>query len=93
MIHYDRWWNPAVEDQASDRAHRIGQTRGVNVYRLVTRGTIEERVQRMLEDKRALARKVLEVADDGFLTELDDEALGALLRLDDPEGPDAEDLR
>jgi superfamily II DNA or RNA helicase len=83
VIHYDRWWNPAVEDQASDRAHRIGQTRGVNVYRMVTRGTLEERVQRMLEDKRALARKVLEVADDGFLTELDDEALGALLRLDD----------
>jgi len=83
VIHYDRWWNPAVEDQASDRAHRLGQRRGVNVYRLVTKGTLEERVQRLLEDKRALARKVLEVADDGFLTELDDEALGALLRLDD----------
>ena len=88
VIHYDRWWNPAVEDQASDRAHRIGQLRGVNVYRLVTRGTLEERVQRMLEDKRALAQQVLGAAGDGFVTELDDEALGALLRLDDDEGPE-----
>jgi superfamily II DNA or RNA helicase len=85
VIHFDRWWNPAVEDQASDRAHRIGQRHGVNVYRLITRGTFEERVARLLEDKRALARKVLGAADDGFLTELDDEALGALLRLDDAE--------
>jgi superfamily II DNA or RNA helicase len=83
VIHYDRWWNPAVEDQAVGRAHRIGQSRGVNVYRMVTRGTIEEHVQRLLDDKRALARTVLGAADGGFLTELDDEALGALLRLDE----------
>jgi len=93
VIHYDRWWNPAVEDQASDRAHRIGQLRNVHVYRMVTRGTVEERVQRLLDDKRALARKVLEVAGDGALTELDDEALGALLQFDDPGSGDAEDSR
>jgi superfamily II DNA or RNA helicase len=93
VIHYDRWWNPAVEDQASDRAHRIGQQQRVNVYKLVTRGTLEERVQRMLEEKRELARKVLAAADEGFLTELDDDALRDLLQLGDLGGEDAEEGR
>ena len=93
VIHYDRWWNPAVEDQATDRAHRIGQLQRVNVYKLVTRGTLEERLSRMLEDKRELARKVLAVADDGWLTELDDDALRELLQLGDIGGDDAEEGR
>ena len=54
VVHLDPWWNPAVEAQATDRAHRIGQTRPVTVYRLLTRGTVEERVRRMQDKKRAL---------------------------------------
>jgi SNF2 family DNA or RNA helicase len=55
VIHLDPWWNPAVEDQANDRAHRIGQVRPVTVYRLLTRGTVEEAVLRLQERKRSLA--------------------------------------
>jgi non-specific serine/threonine protein kinase len=54
VVHLDPWWNPAVEAQATDRAHRIGQTRPVTVYRLMTRETVEERVRRMQDKKRAL---------------------------------------
>ena len=59
VVHYDRWWNPAVEDQATDRAHRIGQTRPVEVHKLVTAGTVEERIAELLERKRALAEAVV----------------------------------
>ena len=59
VIHVDPWWNPAVEDQASDRAHRIGQTRPVTVYRLVTMGTIEEKVMSLHASKRHLAQQLL----------------------------------
>jgi SNF2 family DNA or RNA helicase len=54
VIHYDRWWNPAVEDQATDRAHRIGQTSTVSVHRLISEGTVEERVADVLTQKRQL---------------------------------------
>ena len=54
VIHYDPWWNPAVEDQATDRAHRIGQHKTVFVYKLVTKGTVEEKILEMQENKRAL---------------------------------------
>ncbi|MEW6518237.1 MAG: DEAD/DEAH box helicase [Thermodesulfobacteriota bacterium] len=63
VIHMDPWWNPAVEDQASDRAHRIGQTHPVTVYRLVTRNTIEEKILRLHQDKRDLADSLLEGSD------------------------------
>ncbi|HAC79983.1 MAG TPA: hypothetical protein DCG06_06785, partial [Deltaproteobacteria bacterium] len=63
VIHMDPWWNPAVEDQATDRAHRIGQTRTVSVYRIVAQGTIEEGIQRMKEEKRALARAVIDESE------------------------------
>ena len=63
VIHMDPWWNPAAEDQASDRAHRIGQTRPVTVYRLVTKGTIEEQIVRLHHRKRELADRLLEGAD------------------------------
>ncbi len=86
VIHVDRWWNPAVEDQATDRAYRIGQTRPVQVHRLVTRGTIEERIAELLARKRALADSVL--AADGdltALTELSDGELRDLVTLRPPD--------
>ena len=63
VIHLDPWWNPAAEDQASDRAHRIGQTRPVTIYRLVTQGTIEEQIVELHHHKRDLADRLLEGAD------------------------------
>jgi SNF2 family DNA or RNA helicase len=80
VLHYDRWWNPAVEDQATDRAHRIGQTRAVNVYKLVTGGTLEERIAELLEQKRALADAVIGTGET-WLTELADDDLRALVAL------------
>ena len=70
VMHYDRWWNPAVEDQATDRAYRIGQVNKVNVYKMVTEGTIEERISKMLEEKRALADKIIKVTGEEWITEL-----------------------
>ncbi len=63
VIHLDPWWNPAVEDQATDRAHRIGQTKPVTVYRLIARGTLEEKIVQMHADKRALVAGILEGTD------------------------------
>ena len=63
VVIVDPWWNPAAEDQASGRAHRIGQTRPVTVYRLVTQGTIEQRIAQLHHDKRALADGILEGVD------------------------------
>ncbi|MFD5823930.1 DEAD/DEAH box helicase [Lentzea sp. NPDC060358] len=80
VVHFDRWWNPAVEDQATDRAHRIGQTRPVQVHKLVTEGTVEERVAALLQDKRDLADAVLH-GGDGALTELTDAELADLVQL------------
>jgi len=80
VFHYDRWWNPAVEDQASDRAFRIGQTRDVTVHRLVSQGTLEEQIHQLLEDKRLLADKVVGEGET-WLSELDDEALRSLIAL------------
>ncbi|MCE6997489.1 DEAD/DEAH box helicase [Saccharothrix sp. S26] len=80
VVHYDRWWNPAVEDQATDRAHRIGQTRPVQVHRLIAEGTIEDRIAAMLRAKRDLADAVLARGDAAF-TELSDDELGNLVEL------------
>jgi superfamily II DNA or RNA helicase len=80
VIHFDRWWNPAVEDQATDRAHRIGQTRAVQVHRLVTEGTIEQKVGQLLQRKRALAESVLG-AGEAALTELSNDELRDLVSL------------
>ncbi|WP_052877889.1 DEAD/DEAH box helicase [Chromobacterium subtsugae] len=80
VIHLDPWWNPAVEDQASDRAYRMGQQRPVTVYRLVAAGTIEEKIVELHRDKRALADSLLAGAD--ISARLDGEALLALLRGD-----------
>lgn len=80
VIHFDRWWNPAVEEQATDRAYRIGQTRPVQVHRLITQGTIEERIAQLLERKRSLADAVLGRGE-AALTELGDEELRDLVTL------------
>ncbi len=82
VVHFDRWWNPAVENQATDRAFRIGQKKGVLVHKLVCRGTVEERIDAMLEDKRKLSRDLLEGNDEVRLTELDDRELLKLVSLD-----------
>jgi SNF2 family DNA or RNA helicase len=78
VIHCDPWWNPAVEEQASDRAHRIGQTRAVTVYRLIARGTVEERIEELKRRKRALADAVVS-ADAGALRGLSEEDITLLL--------------
>ena len=83
VVHYDRWWNPAVEDQATDRAYRIGQTRPVQVHRLVAEGTVEDRIALMLREKRALADSVL-AAGEAALTELTDAELAELVTLRRP---------
>ena len=80
VIHYDRWWNPAVEDQATDRAYRIGQRRDVQVHKLVVQDTLEERIDQMLEDKRALADSVVG-SGERWVTELSDEELRRLVSL------------
>ncbi|WP_374999417.1 DEAD/DEAH box helicase [Aeromicrobium sp. CTD01-1L150] len=80
VIHFDRWWNPAVEDQATDRAHRIGQTHAVQVHRLISEGTIEESVAELIASKRSLADAVVNAAE-GALTELTDAELADLVRL------------
>jgi len=77
VIHYDPWWNPAAEDQATDRAHRIGQDKNVFVHRLVTLGTIEEKMEQLKQKKRALVAAVMEAESGGplKLTMADIEAL------------------
>jgi superfamily II DNA or RNA helicase len=80
VVHVDRWWNPAVEDQATDRAHRIGQTRPVQVHRLITQGTVEERVAELLRRKRSLADAVLGRGE-AALTELSNDELLDLVSL------------
>ncbi|MEU9406657.1 DEAD/DEAH box helicase [Streptomyces sp. NPDC048281] len=80
VVHFDRWWNPAVEEQATDRAYRIGQTQPVQVHRLVTEGTVEDRIAEMLEAKRALADAILG-SGEAALTELTDRELSDLVSL------------
>jgi superfamily II DNA or RNA helicase len=80
VVHYDRWWNPAVEDQATDRAYRIGQDRPVQVHRLVTEGTLEDRIAALLASKRGLAEAVVG-AGEAWITELSDAELAELVRL------------
>ena len=82
VVHYDRWWNPAVEDQATDRAYRIGQNQTVQVHKMVSQGTLEERISSLLEQKRALAESVVG-SGERWLTELNDDALHDLVRLGD----------
>lgn len=78
VVHFDRWWNPAVENQATDRAFRIGQQKNVVVHKFITQGTIEEKIDAMLEEKARLSGEVIAASGEGWLTELPDDQLRAL---------------
>ncbi len=80
VVHYDRWWNPAVEDQATDRAHRIGQRRAVQVHRLVAEGTLEDRIAELIEKKRSLAEAVVG-GGEAWIAQMSDDELAELVRL------------
>lgn len=82
VIHFDRWWNPAVENQATDRAFRIGQQRNVLVHKFVCRGTVEERIEQLIESKQQLVKEVLEGGAELLLTEMSDSELLNLVKLD-----------
>ena len=82
VVHFDRWWNPAVENQATDRAFRIGQTKNVLVHKFICRGTVEDKIDRMIESKQQLAGDFLTGAADMLLTEMQDEELLKLVALD-----------
>jgi len=81
VIHFDRWWNPAVENQATDRAFRIGQDKKVMVHKLVCRGTIEEKIDAMINDKTSLANNVIGATGENWITKMSDDELMEVLRL------------
>jgi hypothetical protein len=80
VIHYDRWWNPAVENQATDRSYRIGQTENVHVYRMICEGTLEMQIDNLLDKKKKLSQQILGQGD-GWVTELNDNEVFELVRL------------
>lgn len=81
VIHFDRWWNPAVENQATDRAYRIGQKQNVIVHKLVCKGTIEEKIDEMIESKKELAANVVGSGGESWITEMSNEELLSVLSL------------
>ena len=80
VIHFDRWWNPAVENQATDRAYRIGQSKTVFAHKFITLGTIEEKIDKMLEDKQKMADSIVG-NDESWLTQLDANSFVKLIQL------------
>jgi len=82
VVHFDRWWNPAVENQATDRAFRIGQHKNVLVHKFVCQGTVEEKIDALIAEKTALAGDILQGSGETLLTEMDDRELLALVSLD-----------
>ncbi|OLE97617.1 MAG: hypothetical protein AUG75_06135 [Cyanobacteria bacterium 13_1_20CM_4_61_6] len=80
VFHFDRWWNPSVEDQATDRAFRIGQRKNVFVHKFVAMGTMEERIDAMIEDKKGLSSLIMG-NDESWLTELDNDTFKELIAL------------
>jgi SNF2 family DNA or RNA helicase len=82
VIHFDRWWNPAVENQATDRAFRIGQKKNVLVHKFICQGTVEEKIDALISDKQALANDLLEGGANTLIMEMDNEALLNLVSLD-----------
>lgn len=81
VIHFDRWWNPAVENQATDRAFRIGQKKNVLVHKFITKGTIEEKIDLMIEDKTKLQQEIIPDSQENWITELDNKQLMDLFTL------------
>jgi non-specific serine/threonine protein kinase len=81
VVHFDRWWNPAVENQATDRAFRIGQKKNVVVHKFITQGSIEEKIDAMLEEKARLSSEVIAASGEGWITELENDQLMDLFRL------------
>ncbi len=82
VIHFDRWWNPAVESQATDRAFRIGQQRNVLVHKFVCRGTVEDRIESLIEQKKGLATELLDAGGETLLTEMTNEEVLRMVSLD-----------
>ena len=82
VIHFDRWWNPAVENQATDRAFRIGQQKNVLVHKFVCRGTVEERIDDLIASKQQLSDEILAGHAESRLTEMSNEELISIVSLD-----------
>ena len=82
VIHFDRWWNPAVENQATDRAYRIGQTKNVLVHKFICRGTVEEKIDALIESKISLAQGLIDSSGEKLLTEMSNAELIQLMTLD-----------
>jgi non-specific serine/threonine protein kinase len=83
VVHFDRWWNPAVENQATDRAFRIGQTKNVNVYKFTSKGTVEEKISALIESKTVLQQEVIGSSDgESWMAKLDNKAILDLFRLE-----------
>jgi non-specific serine/threonine protein kinase len=82
VIHFDRWWNPAVENQATDRAFRIGQKRNVLVHKFVCRGTVEDKIDELIAQKAGLARDLLDGGGEALLTEMSNDQLLRFVALD-----------
>ncbi|SPF38641.1 conserved hypothetical protein [Candidatus Desulfosporosinus infrequens] len=81
VIHFDRWWNPAVENQATDRAFRIGQMKNVIVHKFITKGTVEEKIDQMIEDKTKLLQEIIPDNQENWITEMDNKQLVELFKL------------
>ena len=81
VVHFDRWWNPAVENQATDRAFRIGQKKNVMVHKFITKGTIEEKIDIMLEEKSKLSNDIMQNSGEALITEMDNNQLTSLFKL------------
>jgi non-specific serine/threonine protein kinase len=82
VIHFDRWWNPAIENQATDRAFRIGQKKNVLVHKFICKGTLEEKIDELIESKRSMSKELLEDGDSVLLTELGNKELLKMVKLD-----------
>ena len=82
VIHFDRWWNPAVENQATDRAYRIGQKHPVMVHKFICRGTIEEKIDSLITSKKDLSQEILQIGNEMSLTELNNDQLIDMISLD-----------
>ena len=82
VVHFDRWWNPAIEDQATDRAFRIGQKQNVLVHKFVTSGTLEERIDDLIQSKKSISKEIFDKSGEINLTEMSDDQLLQFISLD-----------